>query len=82
VTIDVTPQLILRDLTVVGSWYSDPGDVAMLIRMCRRGLGPGRLISHRFGLEEAPEAFATFFAGGDAGKVILAPGMGHSLLTR
>ncbi len=74
VTIDVTPQLILRDLTVVGSWYSDPADVAALVRLCSRGLEPGRLITHRFGLAKAPEAFATFFAGGDAAKVILEPG--------
>jgi len=74
VTIDVTPELILRDLTVVGSWYSDPADVAALVRLCGRGLEPGRLITHRFGLAEAPEAFATFFAGGDAAKVILEPG--------
>jgi 2-desacetyl-2-hydroxyethyl bacteriochlorophyllide A dehydrogenase len=80
VAIDVTPQLILRDLTVIGSWYSDPADVTALIRLCGRGLEPGRLITHRFGIEDAPLAFTTFFAGGDAAKVMLEPGMGRSLL--
>jgi 2-desacetyl-2-hydroxyethyl bacteriochlorophyllide A dehydrogenase len=72
-TIDVTPQLILKDLTVIGSWYSDPSDVSVLVGLCGRGLEPGRLITHRFGFEEAPAAFATFFGGGDAAKVVLEP---------
>ena len=71
-TIDVTPQLILRDLQVIGSWYSDPADLAELSAMVRRGLDPSQLVTHRFGIEDAAEAFGTFFSG-RAAKVILDP---------
>ncbi len=73
VTVDVHSQLILKDLTVIGSWYSDPSDVEDLMRLCGRGLAPGRLVSHRFALEEAAEAYTAFFRDGDAAKVVLEP---------
>jgi L-iditol 2-dehydrogenase len=71
-TIDVTPQLILRDLQVIGSWYSDPADLGELAGMVRRGLDLSPLVTHHYGIEDAAEAFATFF-GGRSAKVILDP---------
>jgi threonine dehydrogenase-like Zn-dependent dehydrogenase len=71
-TIDVTPQLILRDLQVIGSWYSDPADLAELAAMVRRGLDLSPLVTHHYGIEDAAQAFVTFF-GGRSAKVILAP---------
>jgi L-iditol 2-dehydrogenase len=71
-TLDVTPQLILRDLQVIGSWYSDPADLADLAAMIRRGLDLGPLVTHHYGIEDAAQAFATFF-GGRSAKVILDP---------
>jgi L-iditol 2-dehydrogenase len=71
-TIDVTRQLILRDLQVIGSWYSDPADLGELAAMVRRGLDLSPLVTHHYGIEDAAEAFATFFSGQSA-KVILDP---------
>jgi L-iditol 2-dehydrogenase len=71
-TIDITPQLILRDLQVIGSWYSDPADLAELIAIVRRGLDLSPLVTHHYGIDDAAEAFATFFSGRSA-KVILDP---------
>jgi L-iditol 2-dehydrogenase len=71
-TVDVTRQLILRDLQVIGSWYSDPADLAELAAIVRRGLDLTPLITHRFGIEDAAEAFSTFF-GGRSAKIILDP---------
>jgi len=72
VTLDLTSQLILRDVTLVGTWYSDPADLPELMSLVRRGLDVGQLVTHRYGIDEAPEAFRTFF-GGQAVKVILEP---------
>jgi propanol-preferring alcohol dehydrogenase len=72
VTLDITAQLILRDLQLIGSWYSDPADLAELASIVRRGLDLSPLVTHRYGIEEAGEAFATFF-GGRSAKVILEP---------
>jgi threonine dehydrogenase-like Zn-dependent dehydrogenase len=71
-TLDVTSQLILRDLQVIGSWYSDPADLADLAAMVRRGLDLSPLVTHHYGIEDAAQAFATFF-GGRSAKVILDP---------
>ena len=71
-TLDITAQLILRDLQLIGSWYSDPGDLAELASIVRRGLDLSPLVTHRYGIEEAGEAFATFF-GGRSAKVMLEP---------
>jgi propanol-preferring alcohol dehydrogenase len=71
-TLDITAQLILRDLQLIGSWYSDPADLAQLASIVRRGLDLSPLVTHRYGIEEAGEAFATFF-GGRSAKVILEP---------
>jgi L-iditol 2-dehydrogenase len=72
VTLDITPQLILRDLQVIGSWYSDPADLADLVAMVRRGLDLSPLVTHHYGIEDAAAAFATFFSGRSV-KVILDP---------
>jgi threonine dehydrogenase-like Zn-dependent dehydrogenase len=57
---------------VIGSWYSDPADLAEVAAIVRRGLGLGLIITHRFGIEDAAGAFSTF-SGGRPAKVILDP---------
>ena len=61
-----------KELELIGTWYSRPGDHRELEALVRRGLPADDLITHSFGIEEAPEAFDTFF-GGDAMKVMLDP---------
>ncbi len=62
--------LIRKDLTLLGSWYYQPADFAPMLDLYRQGLSVDRLITHRFDLEQADEAFA-LFAAGETGKVLL-----------
>jgi threonine dehydrogenase-like Zn-dependent dehydrogenase len=71
-TVNVTRQFILKELTVIGSWASTPQEQSDIIEMVRRGLPVDRLITHRYGIDAAPEAFQRFF-GGEAVKVALDP---------
>ena len=61
-----------KELELIGTWYSRPGDHRELEALVRRGLQASELITHSFGIEAAPEAFDTFF-GGAAMKVMLDP---------
>jgi L-iditol 2-dehydrogenase len=70
--INTTRHFILKELTVIGSWYSTPVDHLELIDLVHRGLSPEAMITHRFGIDEAPKAFTSFFAG-EAAKVMLTP---------
>ena len=61
-----------KELEVIGTWYSAPGDHRELEALVRRGLPADDLITHSFGIDAASEAFDTFF-GGAAMKVLLDP---------
>jgi propanol-preferring alcohol dehydrogenase len=72
VPIHVSEGLIRRDITLVGSWFYHYSEYPDILDLYRRGLDAGRLITHRFPLVEAVDAFG-MFAAGRAGKVILKP---------
>jgi threonine 3-dehydrogenase len=55
---------------VIGSWYFTGADYFRILALAERGLDVSGLITHRFSLEEADQAFATF-ASGRSGKVLL-----------
>ncbi len=63
---------ILKEIHLIGSWYSTPSDQAELIDLIRRGLEPEKIVTHRYGIEDAPAAFETFFSGAGA-KVVIQP---------
>jgi threonine dehydrogenase-like Zn-dependent dehydrogenase len=66
-----TRQLIVKMLTVRGSWVSSQGEMQELAELlARRELHPEVLVTHRFGLEEAPEAYRRF-AAGESGKMVI-----------
>ncbi|TKJ47753.1 alcohol dehydrogenase [Candidatus Aerophobetes bacterium Ae_b3a] len=65
-------QFIRKELTVIGSWYFNAGEHEELIRLVRRGVKTEEIITHRFSLEKAQEAFSTFVSG-ESGKVIFVP---------
>ena len=65
-----SPQFIRKELTVYGSWYFTGPDYFQILDLYRRGLDLSGLITHRFPLEEADRAFATF-ASRHSGKVLL-----------
>ena len=69
-TIRPSPQFILKEPTVIGSWYFTTSDYFRILELYRRGLSVSGLITHRLPLEEVDRAFATF-ASGQSGKVVI-----------
>ncbi len=61
-----------KEITLCGSTCFPMEDYAGILRMIERGLDPARIITHRFGIEDAAEAYAAFDQG-DTGKVVLVP---------
>jgi threonine dehydrogenase-like Zn-dependent dehydrogenase len=71
VTIEVSPQLIHKQVTVTGSWVTSvPRMVELLDRLESWSLHPGQIVTHRFALADAAAAYETA-DGGAAGKVCL-----------
>jgi threonine dehydrogenase-like Zn-dependent dehydrogenase len=68
----ITPgrQVMYRETEVIGSLYFDRADVPGMLDLYRRGLPVDELVTHRFPLEDADEAFKTF-ASGESGKVLI-----------
>jgi L-iditol 2-dehydrogenase len=65
-------EFFRKDLELIASWYSDPSDMLELEQMVRRGLDPGRMVTHNLPLERAEQGYSAMF-GGTGGKVILRP---------
>lgn len=61
-----------REIWAVGCWYYFMREVSEMFQLWRQGLDVARMISHRFPLDDAPEAFALFDQG-QTGKVLLRP---------
>lgn len=71
--IDVSPLLIHPQITVHGSWVTSLGHMATLVEdLVRWGLRPERIVTHRYPLEQADEAYAVAAAGA-TGKVCIVP---------
>jgi threonine dehydrogenase-like Zn-dependent dehydrogenase len=69
--VDASQTLIHNQLTLIGSWVTSIGRMEELVEhLARWGLSPERTVTHRFGLEEAEEAYAVADAG-RSGKVAL-----------
>lgn len=63
-------DFIRRDITALGSWYYHFGEYPAMLDLYRQGLPIGSLITHRFPLDQAAEAFR-LMAAGLTGKVLL-----------
>lgn len=69
----VSPDLIRKGLTLVGSWHYNLQDFGKIMRIVReRGADLDRLISHVFPMSQVQQAWETQ-AGGECAKVILKP---------
>ena len=66
-------DFIRRDITALGSWYYHFSQFPAMLAHYRAGLAIERLITHRFPLEEAAEAYH-LMAAGQTGKVLLDAG--------
>ena len=70
---DVSHEVIHRQLTLVGSWVSSVGRMAELVdRLAVWGLHPEIVVTHRFGLQDAAEAYRLVDEG-RSGKVAILP---------
>lgn len=71
-TVSVLRHFILKELLVTGSWAMTPVEHSEIIDLIRRGLSVEKLITHRFKIDDAAEAFRTFFSG-EGMKVLINP---------
>jgi propanol-preferring alcohol dehydrogenase len=71
-SINILRQFILKELTAIGSWASTPQEHFEIIRLIQRGMPVDRLITHQYGIDDAPTAFRKFF-NGEAVKVSIDP---------
>jgi len=71
-SVDLSPSrdFIRRDVAAVGSWFYHFSEFDAMLKLYRDGLPLSGLVTHRFPLDEAAEAFRAF-AEGETGKVIL-----------
>ena len=61
VTIDVSPDMIRKQLTIVASWtFSAIGQAECARYVADRGIDVDHLFSHRYGLDQAVEAYRLF----------------------
>src|SRR6185369_809488 len=63
VTLDVSPDLLRRQVTLIGSWtFSTVGQADCARYIADRGVNVDRLFTHRWTLEQAEEAYKLFDA--------------------
>ena len=59
--VDVSPDMLRRQITIVASWtFSTVGQAECARFVADRRVGLGRLLTHRFRLEQADEAYRLF----------------------
>jgi propanol-preferring alcohol dehydrogenase len=69
VQLSPSEDFIRRDITAVGSWYYHFNEFPEMLRLYREGFPITSLITHRFPIGEAAEAFRTM-AEGKSGKIL------------
>ena len=71
VSFEPSPLLIHKQLTLFGSWVCSVGQMERLLELLDRWqLHPEQIVTHRFSLEQAREAYETFDTG-LTGKVVI-----------
>jgi threonine dehydrogenase-like Zn-dependent dehydrogenase len=77
VTFNPSPDIIHDQKTIYGSWVTSTWLMEELVeRLVRWNLHPEEIITHRFALDDAAEAYA-LMASGRCGKVAVCPGPGQ-----
>lgn len=70
-TFEPSPLLLHKNLSLHGSWVTSVGNMEHLVELLdRKKIHPSRIITHRYPLRQAEEAFAAF-ATGKTGKVCI-----------
>jgi threonine dehydrogenase-like Zn-dependent dehydrogenase len=74
VSFNPSPDIIHEQKTIYGSWVTSTWLMEELVeRLVRWNLHPEKIITHRFALDRAAEAYA-LMASGHCGKVVVCPG--------
>ena len=69
VTFEPSPLLLHKNLTLMGSWVTSVANMEKLVDfLARKKIHPNEIITHRFALKDAEEAYRVF-ATGKTGKV-------------
>lgn len=64
VRVNVSPELLRRQMTVVGSWaFSTTGQAECAAFVAAKGIDVGQLYTHRWALDQAMEAYRPFDQG-------------------
>jgi threonine dehydrogenase-like Zn-dependent dehydrogenase len=72
VTLDVSPDLLRRQITLVGSWtFSTQGQADCAEFVADHGIAVDRLFTHRWRLDQAEEAYRVFDTQSTGKGVIL-----------
>ena len=72
-TLDVSTDLLRRQVTLIGSWtFSTVGQAECARYIADRGIDVDRLFTHRWPLEQAEEAYRVFDAQ-NSGKGVILP---------
>lgn len=71
-SINTSADVLFKGLTIYGSWHVNLNDIPKLFDVIRRSPHAADLITHRFNLEQAQEAFDTFLSG-ESGKIVFLP---------
>ena len=73
VTLDVSPDILRRQVTIIGSWtFSTVGQAECARYIADRGIEVDKLFTHRWKLDQAKEAYELFDAQ-TAGKGVILP---------
>jgi threonine dehydrogenase-like Zn-dependent dehydrogenase len=73
VTLEVSPDLLRRQVTLIGSWtFSTVGQAECARFIADRGIDVDRLFTHRWRLDQAEEAYRLFDSQ-TAGKGVIHP---------
>ena len=70
--VTVAGHLLPKELTLIGSWCVGPDEYLQLVKLVQKGLPLERLITHRFSIDDAAEAFDTAFTQ-QGTKIIIDP---------
>lgn len=71
-TINPSGHFNRKEVTLCGSTCFPLGDYEGILRLIEKGMDPARILTHRFDIEQAAEAYALFDEGA-TGKVLLLP---------
>lgn len=72
IPVKMMQHFILKELTLIGSWASTPPEHFKIVNLIQRGMPADKLITHRYGIDDAPTALRKFFDG-EAVKVAINP---------